>query len=177
MHNTTRLAGTLSLLFVLIISSLIALHFAFARKPAPRQARSLPAGKCEMCGKPLVADKVVKVKVGEQQHRYRCVHCALTAMDDMQQATAQVPSGLDKKLVRITKQKDQWQVQPAAAVFLVLPETAGECIDRHLAFVDQAEFTRYLKIRPDLKALSPKQYRLTSLKEMLAAGRPRAITK
>ncbi len=146
-----------------------------ARRPVATKPSLVVSHKkelCELCKKPLVADKEVLVREDGRRHLYRCVHCALTAMKNMQVASAAAKSGLEKREITITKKADQWSVEPVSAVFLILPEAGKECVDRHKVFTNEAEFTNYLNSQPRLKALSPKKYTLSHLEEMIPAGQP-----
>jgi len=142
-----------------------------ARIAPPERPAGAPAADCELCNKPLVRGKEVVVRNGGAQHLYRCVHCALTAMAAMEEARAKAFSGQEHKSIEIMKKVKGWEVKPASAIFLVLPEAGDECIDRHQTFVDEGEFARYLKAHPQLEAKSPKKFTILHLAEMLEAGK------
>jgi len=171
--NARRLFSAL----LILLGAFVALYLITSRREAAVSPLldSLPeplSAECELCKKPLAAGKEVVVQTEERHHLYRCVHCALNAMMKMREAQANLLSGLERKTLIITKKRGNLRVEPSSAVFLILPEAAGDCLDRHLAFAEEAEFSRYLENHPELKALSPKRFTIADLEEMLPAGRP-----
>jgi len=130
---------------------------------------------CEMCHKPIVPARAVCLldRATGTKHRYRCVHCALVAMHSQfprSQTTA--PSGLTGRPIRIERLQSRWRSAPRSAVFLILKEKEGECLDRHQAFSSVQEYQRYLSKHPHLQALRPGLYRLDQIRKMIQAGMP-----
>jgi len=129
---------------------------------------------CVLCEKPIPEGKeVFLVTADGQSQPYRCIHCALTA-----QAAAPPPSTitvhapLSKTAITIRRDEQGWSVNPAAAVFLSLPEEEGECMDRHCAFPDQDEYRRYLDAHPELSSTAAVPYTIEQLADLLASGLP-----
>ena len=67
----------------------------------------------------------------------------------------------------LRRKASAWSAEPSTAVFMILPEEGGECLDRHQSFADEAELRRSVAGR-DVKA-----YTIGQVAEMLAAGRPK----
>ena len=129
---------------------------------------------CELCAKPIPEGEGALLSESASKARpFRCVHCALTAQaEGSSPSTVTVRSPISKTEVSIRRGLDGWTVFPETAVFLSLPEEAGECLDRHRAFPDQSEYRRYLAERPELPAKIAVPYTIDRLAELLVSGLP-----
>jgi len=129
---------------------------------------------CNLCEKPIPPGKEVTLITAQGDRRYfRCAHCGLTAQASAgADSVLEIASGQSGAVVRVRKSASGWSAEPASAVFMSLPEEGGECMARHQAFPDQAEFERYLGHHPDLARHSPKAYTIAELSEILSGGLP-----
>lgn len=131
------------------------------------------AATCEVCGKPLVARSQVDLKAtGEtKEHHYRCIHCALVAANDWfkSDVTLRTRSAGQGQAVTWARHQGKWQVSPAAAEVLVLPETNGECVQTHLVFASASEFQSYRKTHSSMGGHKPLGG--TQVPAILAAGK------
>ncbi|HED64518.1 MAG TPA: hypothetical protein ENJ09_03075 [Planctomycetes bacterium] len=128
---------------------------------------------CALCDKPIPDGKAVTLVLGDTTSFYRCPHCALTAQAGLRERSVlHARSGVDGREIEVTHDGAAWEVEPRTAVFLSLPETAGECLQRHKAFTDEDEYERYLSDHPEFGALGPKPYTIDEIARVLAAGLP-----
>lgn len=101
-------------------------------------------------------------------HNVRCIHCAFTAAEraagDLEIRTR---SGGAGAAVVLRRKASAWSAEPSTAVFMILPEEGGECLDRHQSFADEAE------LRGSTAGRDVKAYTIGQVAEMLAAGRPK----
>jgi len=129
---------------------------------------------CELCRKPLVAGREVTVtdETTQEEHLYRCIHCAIVAMQrQFPRSRAEAWSGVTHQRISLTRKGDTWQSEPAAAVLLVLPEAAGECLARHQIFAGRQEYQQYLDAHPEWPASVP-TFDLSQVEEIIRAGLP-----
>jgi YHS domain-containing protein len=122
-------------------------HGGHADQASP--AGKSAAGACETCGKPIVTKTMVTLTraADHSQHHYACIHCALLAARDYVGGDVKVTahSAVQGTKLEWTRTGGVWQVAPASAVVLSVPEVNGTCDQSHLAFKDQAEFDSYAK--------------------------------
>lgn len=140
----------------------------------PRAAAAPSEVLCPLCEKPIPpGHEVLLFAAGTAPVPYRCIHCALTV-----QAAATPPntvralSSLSNTEITIRREPDGWTVMPSTAVFLILPEEGGECMDRHRVFADRDEYDRYLTAHPELPAATAVPFTIHQLARLLAAGLP-----
>lgn len=150
----------------------IGLALAFS----PLAVASVPATPetlCALCQKPIPTGGEVRLEADGGSSVYRCVHCALTVQAaDAGSSTVRAHSPLSEQEIEIRRGEEGWSVSPATVVFLSLPEQKGECIDRHRAFVDAAEYERYLDAHPELPTDGAVPYTIDQLADLLASGLP-----
>lgn len=142
-----------------------------------RRPADAPEGKvsmCALCEKPVPAgQEVLLVTADGASTPYRCIHCALTAQGAAPPPTSvRVRSPLANAEVLVRRTETGWSVVPASAVFLSLPESEGECMDRHRAFPDADEFRRYLDAHPELPRAAAVPWTIDRLADLLASGLP-----
>ena len=144
-----------------------------SRVAAPSSHGKESAALCEMCGKPIVLDKAVRLKTASGQRKVlRCVHCGIMALAhnyDGATVFANTPAG---SRVAISRHGSKWQAVPATALFVALPETKGECLDQHKAFASQKEFQAYLASHPDFAAQKPVPRTIADWQKLVAEGMP-----
>lgn len=128
--------------------------------------------KCALCDKAILKGKGVSATIAKAEKRYRCVHCALTAVKGAKDAvTIRAKTPLDWKSITLTRKAGAWSQKPKSTVFLILPERANECLDVHQPFASKNEFDRYLKAHPEIAKLKPKAYTIAQYEQLLEAGK------
>ncbi|MHC4844712.1 MAG: hypothetical protein ACYTCU_00980 [Planctomycetota bacterium] len=130
--------------------------------------------KCDLCKKVIPEGKGVAATVGDEDRDYRCIHCALTDIqDDPADVEIRATTPVDGADIRLTRAAGAWSSSPEATVFLILPERADECLDLHQPFADKDEFDRYLAAHPEVAAEGPVAYTIAQYEEIVVAGMPR----
>ncbi len=114
-------------------------------------------GTCYFCMKPINGDGGVLATILPGFERtYRCVHCAFCDLRRQPGAEIRARSLISGTEIVLTLGPGGWSASPVDPVFLILPETRGNCFQVHQAFVDEAEFRAYLDEHPDLAKQNPK---------------------
>ncbi len=145
-----------------------------AAAPPREQAPPSEARVCALCKKPIPAGHEVTLQQEGVTTFYRCPHCALTAQASLPgRSVLHAESAVNGSAIQVVHDGDTWNVEPVSAVFLSLPEAAGECLERHKAFTDEEEFTAYLGEHPRFQELHPRPYGIEEVASILAAGLPR----
>jgi hypothetical protein len=125
---------------------------------------------CEVCKKSLIDDSKVLLFENGNEHIYRCVHCALGEQFKYADSKIVTTSGVGREDITIERKDGEWSSDPSTLVVLSLPEAGGECLDRHLSFVNMEEYNRYLINNPYLAEKNPKAYSLKEIEELLKSG-------
>ncbi|MFB3880483.1 MAG: YHS domain-containing protein [Armatimonadota bacterium] len=104
---------------------------------------------CELCQKPISAksEATLEHRANGSVHHYACIECALVSARDYftGDVTVRTKTAGGGTPIEWTRHQGKWQVSPASAVVMSLPEKSGDCQQDHLAFKDAAEFTFYAK--------------------------------
>ncbi len=129
---------------------------------------------CETCLKPLVGNReVVLEEAGAgPKHHFRCIHCALVGANDWftSDVTLYARSSSRGDPVEWRRRDGKWRVSPASTQVLAVPETDGECLDKHLVFADGAELRAYGK--QHALASGHPAIAATDVVSILSAGKP-----
>jgi len=132
------------------------------------------AALCALCDKPIPAGGGVSATIdGVERRQYRCIHCALTHLQNEQrniEITARSP--MSGQSIRLRRHTGAWTAEPPTAVYLILPERADECLDLHQPFVSLEEFNRYVGQHPEIAAEHPQPFTIGQYEQMLRAGQP-----
>jgi hypothetical protein len=125
---------------------------------------------CEVCNKSLVEDRKVFLYENGNEHIYRCIHCALGEQTKYADSKIVTTSGVEREDITIERNNGEWSSYPVTLVIISLPEAGGECLDRHLSFVNMEEYNRYLKDNPYISKKNPKTYSLKEIEDLLQSG-------
>lgn len=131
---------------------------------------------CELCLKPIVeAFAVVLETAGEgPAHNYRCIHCALVAARDgfTGDLHLRATSAVAGTPVEWDRRDGNWEVTPASALVVALPEVNDECLGRHVVLADRDEFEAYAEDHPEVGDMY--RFAATDTEKILDGGRPPA---
>lgn len=125
---------------------------------------------CEVCKKPLIEGKEVFLYEDANEHVYRCVHCALGEQVKYPDSKIIARSAVYGKKITVERKNGEWSAHPQTLVILSLPEAGGECLDRHLSFVNMEEFNVYLESNPYIAEKNPKAHTLQEIEDLLRSG-------
>ncbi len=132
-------------------------------------------GLCELCLKSIVDQfEVLLVAADGTDHHYRCVHCALVAARDLFRGdlTLRTKSAVKGSGVELHRRGPNWDVSPASALVVALPEADDECLGAHLVLADREEFELYAKGHPEVA--NARLWAASATGEILSAGKPEA---
>jgi YHS domain-containing protein len=131
---------------------------------------------CELCLKPIVEAMAVVLETSTDgaEHRYRCIHCALVAARDRFAGDVQLraTSVVEGAPVEWDRRDGNWEVTPASALVMALPEVEDECLGKHVVLADRSEFEAYAGERKEAGAVRP--FAATDTERILDAGKPAA---
>lgn len=148
-------------------------HGDHAAQAAPHEGHATPADVCEICRKPMVAERAVSLRrAGDKaEHQLRCVHCALVAARDWYQGdlTLRTKSAEGGTPVTLTRTKGKWSASPSTAVVLMAPEAKGECTDQHVVLANATEAKAYQ--RSHRVSAGEATFAATDVDKILVAGR------
>ncbi len=162
-----RMLATPRLLVGVLLVALLGCRALPERKPAPHVARL--EAFCYVCLKPINGDGGVRAFLAHGfERQYRCIHCAMTDLRYTRQpVTVRTYSVVSHTKIEFKLGPGEWIAYPPDPVFLLLPETNGNCREVHQTFVNEAEFHQYLAERPDLADQSPQPLSFVAYEERL----------
>lgn len=126
---------------------------------------------CPMCQKAIVPSRAVYavILVGESEHRLtvRCIQCAFHAVKrwNPDRALLRTRCAATKRWVTLEWTKGQWRADPTTVRLLLAPEVGGECLHRHLVFVNSTVAQKFLVHNPELRS-----FPLLSVNQLSSAG-------
>jgi len=143
---------------------------AFMSGRASSYNQNIKNNLCEVCKKPLIEGKEAFLYENVNEHVYRCVHCALGEQVKYPDSKIITKSAVYGENITIERKNGEWSAHPEKLVILSLPEAGGECLDRHLSFVNMEEFNLYLKNNPYIAEKNPKAHTLHEIEDLLKSG-------
>ena len=131
------------------------------------------ANTCELCQKPITAgsEATLENPADGSVHHYACIECALISARDYFNGDVTVRTKSARRGAKIgwTRHQGKWQVSPASAVVMSLPEKSGNCQQDHLAFKDAVEFSSYAKTHAN--AAGHRTFAASQVNAILQAGK------